>query len=81
MPLIINCSTNARPPADAYEFHHNGKLLYKGRSNIYTIAKVTMDDDGLYKCVPSNVMGPGEEASLNLKIFTATGGMATLNWC
>ena len=76
--IILNCSTNSRPLADDYQFLHKGKLLYKGRSNIYKIAKVTMDDGGLYKCVPSNVMGRGEEASLGIKV---TGEMATLNQC
>ena len=53
-------------------FYHNGKLLYKGGSKIYNITNVTVNDGGLYKCVPSNVTGRGEEASLNI---TVTGGI------
>ena len=70
----LNCSTNARPPATGYEFYHNGKLLYKGRSNSYNITSVKISDGGLYKCVPSNAMGRGDEASLNVMV---TGWMLT----
>ena len=66
--MALNCSTNVRPPAFGYEFHHNGKLLYTGGSNIYNITNVIMEDGGLYKCVPSNAVGRGEEARIAITV-------------
>ena len=75
--VSFKCSTNARPAANNYEFQRNGKLLYNGNRNIYNIRNLTVFDNGIYKCVPSNTLGQGEEASV---YYTAIGEITTSNY-
>ena len=66
--VTFTCTANSNPPPTSYEFYHKHKLLQASASNTYTIGSVLAADEGNYKCQPINVVGPGQDATIFLKV-------------
>ena len=65
--VTLNCSTDANPPAHVFSLYHEGSVITQNAS--FTIERVTWSDQGEYTCVPSNILGEGENASIALTVF------------
>lgn len=55
-PMTLICSTDANPEANVYVFYFN--LGYLGVSNSGVI-NVTVEEDGIFTCIPNNPVGSG----------------------
>ena len=65
--VSLNCSTDANPDAHMYQFYFNVAYIGNSSSGIFN---VTVDADGVYTCVPINIVGTRHNASVS---FTAVG--------
>ena len=65
--VSFTCSTDANPPANMYHFYFKGSLLESSSSGVFNR---TVEDDGLFTCVPINAVGIGDNATVN---FTVVG--------
>ena len=64
--MILRCTADANPPITTYEIYQNGSLISNSSSGILNITRAIAEHAGLYVCVPYNVYGRGESASLNV---------------
>ena len=70
-PVTLTCHvTAAKPQVSRYRYYLNGTTLVKDSSdNRYTINNVQRSQHyGEYKCVPSNNVGDGPEATVALQV-------------
>ena len=61
--MMLNCSTDANPAAHTYHFYFNGNLIANGSSGMFNIP---LKEDGEYTCVPVNIVGTGNNASVSI---------------
>lgn len=69
LPVTFHCSADSVPPPVLTLRFKN--LVLGNFSNIgaFTIKQVKASDQGMYECVPSNIIGMGVTATLNLTIL------------
>ena len=60
--MTLNCATDASPEAEYY-FYFNGNSIGNSGSGVLS---VTVEDDGVYTCVPINPVGTGDNATVNV---------------
>ena len=65
--VTFKCETDANPPAHVFKLYHEGSLITQNAS--FTIDKVKRSNAGKYKCVPSNILGEGGSASIDLTVL------------
>lgn len=65
--LVITCAARANPSAE-YKFYHNNNLISSSSTGVLTFISVKKEDQGTYRCVPSNKLGDGPEASLTVTV-------------
>ncbi len=70
--MSLNCGTYARPEAEYY-FYFNGYSIGNSSSGVLS---VTVDEDGVYTCVPINTVGTGDNATVSI---TAVGELINKN--
>ncbi|XP_078379805.1 hemicentin-2-like isoform X6 [Oculina patagonica] len=61
--MLLNCSTDANPEAHVYHFYFNDALTGNSSSGMLN---VTVDEDGVYTCVPINTVGTGHNATVSI---------------
>ena len=61
--MSLSCSTDANPIASVYRFYFNGKLIDSSSSGVLN---VTVEEDGVYICVPVNTVGTGDNATVSI---------------
>ena len=67
--VTLTCTvTDSIPSPSAYQFYHYSKLVQESSLDTYTITKIKATDTGNYKCRPVNVVGPGPDATITLKV-------------
>ena len=69
--VTLTCHvTAAKPQVSRYRYYFNGSTLVKdSNDNQYTINNVQWSQNfGKYKCVPSNDVGDGTEATVSLHV-------------
>ena len=62
--VTLNCSTDANPHSHEFQFYFNDSYLGNSSSGLFN---VSVNDDGVYSCVPINIGGLGHNASLTVK--------------
>ena len=63
--VSFTCTTDANPPANMYHFYFKGSLLESSSSGVFNR---TVEDDGLFTCVPINTVGTGDNATVNVTV-------------
>ncbi|XP_078379808.1 hemicentin-1-like isoform X8 [Oculina patagonica] len=66
--MLLNCSTDANPEAHVYHFYFNDALTGNSSSGMLN---VTVDEDGVYTCVPINTVGTGHNATVSITAVVA----------
>ena len=61
--VSLNCSTDANPAAYMYQFYFNDAIIGNRSSGLLNI---TVDADGVYTCVPINIVGTGHNATVSI---------------
>ena len=61
--MSLNCSTDANPAAYMYQFFFNDAIISNHSSGLLNI---TVDADGVYTCVPINIVGRGDSATVSI---------------
>ena len=64
--VILRCTADANPPVTVYNIFHNGVLVSNSSTGILNITRALTEHKGSYVCIPYNVYGVGETASLNV---------------
>jgi len=62
--MSLNCQTNASPEAE-YHFYFNGKSIGNSTSGVFNVTVVA---DGVYTCVPLNIVGTGNNATVSISV-------------
>ena len=60
--MSLNCATDASPEAKYY-FFFNGNSI---GNNSAGVLSVTVEEDGVYTCVPINTVGTGDNDTVNV---------------
>ncbi|XP_022798005.1 peroxidasin-like [Stylophora pistillata] len=68
--LLLNCSTDANLTAHVYFLYFNGTSSGNSSSGFFNI---TVEEDGVYSCVPLNEVGIGDSDALNVSVVFAPG--------
>ena len=63
--VSFTCTTDANPPANMSHFYFKGSLI---ESNSYGVFNRTVENDGLFTCVPINTVGTGDNATVNVTV-------------
>ena len=63
--VSFTCTTDANPPASMYHFYFKGSLLGSNSSGVFNR---TVEDDGLFTCVPINTVGTGDNATVKVTV-------------
>ena len=67
--MTLTCTANdSIPSPSSYQFYHNSNLVQDTSQNTYTINHVKTADEGTYSCRPANLVGPGADATITLKV-------------
>ena len=61
--LSLICSTEANPDAHVYQFYFYDTIIGDSSSGVLN---VTVEEDGVYTCVPFNIIGTGDNASVSV---------------
>ena len=61
--VSLICSTDASPNAHVYQFYFNDTIIGNSSSGVLN---VTVDADGVYTCVPINIIGTGHNATVSI---------------
>lgn len=65
--LVLTCTARANPSAE-YKFYRNNNLISSSSTGVLTFVSVKKEDQGTYRCVPSNKLGDGPEATLTVTV-------------
>ncbi|XP_027049314.1 V-set and immunoglobulin domain-containing protein 1-like isoform X1 [Pocillopora damicornis] len=65
--LVLTCTARANPSAE-YKFYRNNNLISSSSTGVLTFVSVKKEDQGTYRCVPSNKLGHGPEATLTVTV-------------
>ena len=60
--MSLNCVTDASPEAEYY-FFFNGNSI---GNNSTGVLNVTVEEDGVFTCVPINTVGPGDNDTVSI---------------
>ena len=63
--VSFTCTTDANPPANMYHFYFKGSLIESSSSGVFNR---TVENDGLFTCVPINTVGTGDNATVNVTV-------------
>ena len=63
--VSLNCSTDANPDAHVYQFYFNNGYIGNSSSGVFN---VTVNQDGVYTCVPINKVGSGDNATVSITV-------------
>ena len=66
--VIFHCTADSVPPPELELLFDNSSLGFF-INNKFTLKNVNVSNQGTYKCVPRNILGPGPEATLNLTVL------------
>lgn len=67
LPVTFFCNSDSvPPPALELRFKNKSLGLFSGR--MFTIEHVNASDEGMYQCVPNNILGIGQIATLYLTV-------------
>ncbi|XP_066024471.1 hemicentin-1 isoform X2 [Pocillopora verrucosa] len=67
LPVTFLCNSDSvPPPALELRFKNKSLGLFSGR--MFTIEHVNASDEGMYQCVPNNILGTGKIATLYLTV-------------
>ena len=61
--VTFNCTTQARPDPDGYNFYRGQELLGSNGSGVFDLR---LQRSGIYSCLPFNSAGAGDQASLKI---------------
>ncbi|CAH3025497.1 unnamed protein product [Porites evermanni] len=67
-PFKITCTARANP-TPVYQFYRDGKLIRRTSKGVLSFPSIKTEDEGTYRCVPTNKIGEGPEAIVT---FTVT---------
>ncbi|CAH3180363.1 unnamed protein product [Porites lobata] len=67
-PFKITCTARANP-TPVYQFYRDGKLIRRTSKGVLSFPSIKTEDEGTYRCVPTNEVGEGPEAIVT---FTVT---------
>ena len=62
--MTLKCSADASPEAE-YHFYFNGESIGTSTSGVFN---VSVEADGVYKCVPVNTEGTGDSATVDVTV-------------
>ena len=68
IPVTFTCSADSAP-SPLYQLRFKGVSLGHFSDGVFTIQKVRASDQGIYDCVPRNILGIGQRATLNLIVL------------
>ena len=61
--VSLKCTTDANPDAHIYHFYLNDSLIGNSSSGVFN---TTVMADGVYTCVPINIGGTGDNATVSI---------------
>eukprot|EP00794_Sanderia_malayensis_P010648 gene10648-11776_t len=67
--IAFNCSfTEARPVIVYYQIFRDGTLVSNSTSGIFILDPVSLSQEGVYTCIPKNIIGNGLQKQINFTI-------------
>lgn len=63
--MSIKCRTNANPEDIEYLLYFKGLFIGNSTSGLFNI---TVMEDGVYTCVPTNTVGTGDNATVSITV-------------
>ena len=66
--VTLRCTAQANPSVSSFKFYHKLTLVQHSNSNLYHIGAMTEALNGSYSCVPTNDLGDGLNATMQIKI-------------
>ncbi len=63
--MSFHCNTDANPEDVDYQLYFNGNSIGNSSSGVLN---VTVEEDGVYTCVPINTVGTGDNATVHITV-------------